>query len=430
MRRPRPVGTPPRTPAVLSVLAVLLVLPALACSPDADSGSDDEASGSTAASPTPTAGAAAPGEETPGMSALSPTPAPPETSSAEPPVFEGPRDPLLWPYPASSIWNHPRGDAARLVPFPLTTTQRTLAPEEDVLILAPDAPPRDVHLTTAGWDPKQTRCGSATEGVLVPGLPIPEGWTTDPGYFGTTPNQSAAILLADDTLVELQPFHICPDGTPVAQYASSAWRGSSILTGGIPGAIGGGSHGGSGLTAFGGTIRLGEWVPGGRIRHALKVTLDGSLLSNTDGGYRWPADRADAGYFDGYRGELPEARMGALLTLAPDFPVDALATEAARILARALVEYGAYVVDGAGRSTVGIAVEWGPQGRVLTEFSEEWGYSFTGRVDHAEGEHRDFLSDVVQIEAALQVVDDNGPETIGGAGDPLAPFAPPIETAR
>ncbi|WP_300399971.1 hypothetical protein [Nocardioides sp.] len=351
------------------------------------------------------------------------TPAPsPEATDA--PVGE--RDARTWPYPSDSIWNHPLGDEASLVPFPVEPSDVTLVPEEDLLIIAPEAPLQDVYATTAGWDPAQTRCGSVTDEVLVEDLPIPEDWTTDPGYDGATPNQSTAILLPDDTLLELQPFHVCPDGTPVAQYAAPAWRGSSIITGGVAGDIGGGSHGGSGLTAFGGTIRLGEWVPGGRIRHALKVTVSGDELSGSEGGFRWPADRADVDWATTYLGSVPEARMGALLALATDFDVDELATEPARIIATALQEYGAYVVDDAGRRTVAYSVEWGPQGRVTDEFEQTWGYPMAGRVQETSGDQQSFLADMERIDLALHVVDDNSAETIGGAGSALAPFAPPL----
>ncbi|CAN5344311.1 hypothetical protein BH09ACT12_BH09ACT12_27850 [soil metagenome] len=336
------------------------------------------------------------------------------------------RDPLTWPYPADSVWNHPRGADATLVPFPVDPTDVTFTPEEDLLLIAPAAPPRDVYATTAGWDADRTRCGSATDEVLVDDLPIPEGWTTDPGYDGATPNQSTAIVLPGLTLLELQPFHVCPDGTAVAQYAPPAWRGSSLLTGGVAGDIGGGAHGGSGLTAFGGTIRLGEWVPGGRIQHALKVTVSGDELSSGQGGYRWPADRADVDFATTYLGAVPAARMGALLTLDPGFDVDALTTEPARIIATALQQYGAYVVDDAGRRTVAYSVEWGPQGRVQDEFEDVWGFEMAGRVDETTGDQHDFLADMEQIDLGLQVVDDNTAETVGGAGAALAPFAPPL----
>src|SRR5256885_16134132 len=55
-----------------------------------------------------------------------------------------------------------------------------------------------------------------------------------------------------------------------------------------------GAHGGSMLSSLGGVIRLGELVPGGTIRHALKVNLFGRDNYYTgSGSYRWPATTAD-----------------------------------------------------------------------------------------------------------------------------------------
>lgn len=349
------------------------------------------------------------------------------------PPYPATRDPLTWPYPADSIWNHPRGDDADLVPAPVTTGADgapTVTAEEDLIIADPQAPGQDVYRTTAGWDDSKTRCGASTDDVLVSDLPIPTGWSTDPGYDGATPNQATAVVLADDTLLETQPLHVCSDGTVVSQYASDSWRGSSIRTGGVPGDLGAGAHGGSGMTAFGGTIRLGEWVPGGAIRHALKFTLDGSELSTAGDGMRWPANRADAAYRTAYTGSNELVRMGSLLTLPPDFDVDALQTQPARILARALRDYGSYVVDNAGRPTVGVATEWGPDGRVTDEFEDSWGYPLHGRIDEAEGDQRDFLEDIDRMWAAVAVVDDNGPDSVGGAGEPMTRFAPPLEGGR
>ena len=56
----------------------------------------------------------------------------------------GQRDARTWPYPSESIWNHPLGDEASLVPFPVEPSDVTLVPEEDLLIIAPDAPLQDV----------------------------------------------------------------------------------------------------------------------------------------------------------------------------------------------------------------------------------------------------------------------------------------------
>ena len=339
------------------------------------------------------------------------------------------RDPLTWPYPSDSIWNHPRGDAARLVPFPLAPRSGTLSTEEDLIIIEPDAPGRDLVSTTAGWQPGASRCDEATGEVLAEGLPIPEGWFTDPGYTGRTPNQAAAIVMPDLTVFETQPLHVCQDGTAVSQEAQPDWRGNSIVTGGTAEDPGSGAHGGSGMTAFGGTIRLGEWVPGGQIRHALKITLDASQLSAFAGGYRWPAQNADQ-YWDGtYVGDVPAARMGALMTLPPWFNLENLQTEPARILAEALMGYGAYIVDDTGWDTVGIAVEWGPQGRVKDEFSEEWGFPIAGHIGNVGGDQLHFLEDLSLIYSVMHVVDDNDPDSLGGAGKPMAPFAPPLDGA-
>lgn len=355
--------------------------------------------------------------------ALSLTPIQPPT-----PPPAGTRDPLLWPYPADSIWNHPLGNAADLVPFRMKIpSQKTLNVEEDIIITRPNAPRRDIMSHDAAWNDGVTRCGSRTGEVEIANVPIPSGWNTDPGYHGVKPNHSSAILLPDMTLVETQPFHICPDGVAVSQFSAKAWQGDSILTGGM--ATGkGGSHGGSGMTAFGGTIRLGEWVPGGEIPHAVKIEVYGiENLSPTGGGYRWPALNADKGYLTKYAGTVPEAKMGALLALPPSFDISSLDSEPARILARALQRYGAYVVDQAGWSAAALAVEWGPNGRVKTEFQQVWGYPMDGHRPKASSPaHQQFLADMEEIYKALHIVNDNTRTSIGGAGTRLAPWAPPF----
>src|SRR5207245_1194228 len=71
------------------------------------------------------------------------------------------------------------------------------------------------------------------------------------------------------------------------------------------------------LSSIGGTLRLGELVPGGVIRHVMKVNLYG--LSNyyydaTSHGYRWPARQADSGASTRYGGTtsaLPAGSHGA-----------------------------------------------------------------------------------------------------------------------
>src|SRR2546422_3426187 len=74
-----------------------------------------------------------------------------------------------------------------------------------------------------------------------------------------------------------------------------------------------GAHGGSMLSSLGGVIRLGELVPGGTIRHALKVNLFGRDNYYTgSGSYRWPATTADGCAPGCYGGAGPPPRGGAL----------------------------------------------------------------------------------------------------------------------
>lgn len=338
----------------------------------------------------------------------------------------GSRDPLRWPYPADSIWNTAVGDRADLVPLGMELpTGRTLNIEEDLLFLSPDAPQRPLLEHEGGWRDGVVRCDERTGRVLAR-LPIAEGLTTDPGYHGTKPNHSAAIVLPDLTLFETQPLHVCPDGTVVSQFVADQRDGDSLLTGG-QGPPFGGSHGGSGMTAFGGTIRLGEWVPGGRIPHTIKLVVDSAAnLAPVEGGYRWPALRADQDWATTYGGTVAEARMGSLLVLPRGFDVAGLASEPARMLADTLVRHGAYVVDETGWSTAAFAVEWSSAGRVRDEFRDAWGFDMVGDVRSADGDQRAFLEDVERIYAALHVVDDNGPDSVGGAGVRLAPAPPPF----
>src|SRR2546427_3512154 len=79
-----------------------------------------------------------------------------------------------------------------------------------------------------------------------------------------------------------------------------------------------GAHGGSMLSSLGGVIRLGELVPGGTIRHALKVNLLGADdYYSGSGGYRWPATTADGCAPGCYGGAGPPPSMGAFPAPSP-----------------------------------------------------------------------------------------------------------------
>src|SRR5207244_1831242 len=130
---------------------------------------------------------------------------------------------------------------------------------------------------------------------------------------GTTPNYATAILGADGhTLYQGQPSARCTvGGTATIDWFQSA---EDLYGTGATGA-----HGGSMLSSLGGTIRLGELVPGGRIPHALKVNLDGVNFFGGNGAFRWPAISKDSCAPGCYTGSNPAMMMGSLLALKPDF---------------------------------------------------------------------------------------------------------------
>ena len=239
--------------AVASTRTTLLVLGAAAVAMRCGAGGSG---GTSSPAPAPSAG-------------VSPGASYPST----PLLANGLRNKYKWPFAGDSIWNVPiGGDAVYVAGGIGVATAMGMTVDEDVIVQRAAAPLKPVVLNDAGWDPAKTRCGSLKPGqFLYPDpLPVPADFSTDPGYLGSTPNMSAAILLPDgQTIRQTQPFHVCgAGGTVTSQYR---FPDENIAFGaGIAGA-----HGASGMSSIGGTLRVGELVPGGTIRHALKVNLFG-----------------------------------------------------------------------------------------------------------------------------------------------------------
>lgn len=333
------------------------------------------------------------------------------------------RDPSQWPFAANSIWNMPIGSEAEYVHAHIPpVTEFCPHADEDVIILKPGAPLTEIYHSAAGWSSRD-RCEKSGNRVLME-VPIPGDFIADPPY---TPNMSAAILDADgQTIHQTQPFHRCAGSdhpTSMVNYPSVDIYGDGIE----------GAHGGSGMSSIGGTIRLGELVPGGRVRHALKCSIRGQYAYYYDEetkGYRWPAVKSD-GYASRMYGKLgqpvKECRMGALLAIPWWMDIDSMGfqTEPGRILARACQEYGIYAVDDCGTwDTYQICTEWSPEGRVEDEFRKSWGFPFTV---HKQPD-LPWWQDVELLFMNLYVVSNNGPDRIGGGGAPLVPTAPGFST--
>ena len=318
----------------------------------------------------------------------------------------GLRNPLKQPFEQRSIWNMPIGSEAKYVPANIVLSENNhMTVDEDVIILTPDAPMTDVKYCSVGWNRNRNRC--IADGDTIYRVPIPPDFVYSPDTWdGLTPNACAAVLMPDRrTLHQFQPFARCYPGQPATgkhKYDTVDLYGDGTY----------GAHGGSALSSIGGTIRLGELVPGGRITHVMKMNLHcwknfyyAKDETDQKPGYRWPARKADSSAPRSYQGKNPVLQMGSLLALKPDFDVSVLESEPGRILAQAFIHYGAYTVDSTGWDVYALCTEHSPDGKMVDEFKRVWGHNFSGT-----GTDSGWKRDYMKIIQNLHVVDSNGPD--------------------
>ncbi len=340
----------------------------------------------------------------------------------------GERNAWQQPFASNSIWNMPIGRGAVYVPanLPAVPGNFTWAPMPEIdaekIVLRPMAPSTPVYYSSAGWSGAD-RCNAT--GRFLMNVPVP----TDYVVKHNRVNSSATFLSADGrTLLQTQPFTRCSAGASATSYA--VMPPVDLYGDGIRGA-----HGGSGLSAIGGSLRVGELRPGGAApRHALKVDVYAREVlyrcQRYRDCYRWPAWNADT-YAVGFYGNIDAPnngngamKMGALLAIPVyrDLGSLGLETEPARQLAWTLQNYGAYIVDDTYAPAFNISAEDGPDGSLADQFRQDWGFDFEQRANSTSA----WTRDIKRLVQALSVVDNNGPDTIGGGGAPLQPIAPQL----
>jgi hypothetical protein len=353
-------------------------------------------------------------------------------------ISGGGRNALIWPFSSNSIWNMPIGRNAVYVPANLPAvpglppagdgTQSQVAPmpgmDIEQIIQTPNAPLTPLRENTVGWN-AGNRCftSATTTATVLTNVPMPADF-----IIPETRDNNATVFLDVDgrTLIHTQPTARCAPGEPVTALILFPIR-EDLYGTGISG-----SHGGSRLSALGGTLRLGELRPNqAPPRHALKIDVDTREVfppcNPRANCFRWPALTSDSDATTTYGSRAianvsPAMRMGALLALpiSLDITTLGLETEPARQIAWVLQNYGAYVVDSTTFPAYLIATENGPNGSFAAQFRADWGFDFSQRVNSATPWVRDWQ----KLITALQVVDNNGPTSIGGGGTPLQPLAP------
>eukprot|EP00039_Didymoeca_costata_P021275 m.343997 g.343997 ORF g.343997 m.343997 type:complete len:437 (+) comp23660_c0_seq1:149-1459(+) len=261
---------------------------------------------------------------------------------------------------------------------------------------------------------------------------VPYNWTTDQRH----PNNGAAsFLLPDgDTILQMQPTYRCSPGSPVLSLRQGcpnpypeyeSIKGDGIL----------GAHGGSGLSAIGGMIRVAEMLPNSPpIPHAIKIELfahqyyyGGHRLNPpnpTNGGrtqYVWPAIGSD-GYTNQtgspliYNGTLPYLVPGALLAIPSNISKDMkMKTIPGEKIKTVMTNFGGYIIDDTACDSASLSLEQGANDM----FEQE--YNLTLNTNGGP-----WYDDLVTIFQALHVVINNKNTSVGGGGDPIVPTAPPF----
>lgn len=299
-------------------------------------------------------------------------------SAAWPARVPSPRDPAQWPFASTSPWNRPIGSDAEL------------SSEED---------PRVV--TVRDRDGRVNANNGYSHPVYRATEDDPETLIEDLSHPGRTKSALVPTAAVPATGSDGHLHVISPDG----RYVYETWKaqrqdethltaarverndllGSGVLLGGTR------AYGGS---AIGGLVRRWE-LDAGVIRHAVAIALDPSQLVV---GPVWPANADDGEYPPG--GTVP---MGTLFTIPAWVDVDELGLNPdALAVARAIQDYGAYVVD---------------QGAPFVLYLEQ---------GVTEDQHANVDAQIDVIKDLVLVVTNNGPRSVGGGGTPRVEPAQPL----
>ncbi len=328
------------------------------------------------------------------------------------------RDARYWPFAQNSIWNMPIGSNAVYVNAGFQPEAHAQQEIEYIILATPSDPLTQIRYNT---NPDAGRC------------------TPQSGVLGNIKFPTNAIIPNDggnacgsivNRLIEQEHQWIarCTPGSVITTSSDPAFVENNIETGsGIEG-----SHGGSGLNAMGGTIRLGELSPGsGPIRHALqfkawakKYFYRGSNLNNC---YRWPALNSDSYALDpvnqgGYGGTNSAVRPGSLVAIPPGVSISTLGltTVYGQKIAQALQDYGAYIVDDTYWDDYDFSTEYNGFDGVYEQYQRDYGILIDGAAA---------LADINKIVVQLKVVNNNSATSIGGGGTPRVALAPPFGSA-
>jgi hypothetical protein len=327
-------------------------------------------------------------------------------------TFPAGRDKYEWPYAQTSPFNMAVGSTAQLEPI---NFQRVGSVNADVdrLIRTGSADPPCEVLVPRAWN---MRCaGDTAQGVIIP---LPYFLTVPDATASQTPNSCVAVVMPDgNTIRQFNCFARCEAGGPAHAFYRRDMDldpTPTTLTG--DGLRGG--HAGSGLPSIGGDITVQDIKSTDEVMfHALKIGIWGKKYFYPDGVPAWPASRVDDNWSTTYGGPNPHLKPGSLLVIPAGVNINTLHLQTAfgRKLFYTLRYYGGYICDDTAWDNVNLCVlDGAPEA-----FQTKYGFAFNA----SSGA---WYEDCKKIFAQLQVVINNGPDSVGGGGTPGMPLAPPF----
>lgn len=339
-------------------------------------------------------------------------------------TLSGERDPWLWPFSRASIWNMPIGSDAKFVSTNFVRAREFSA--DGCYLLVTNENDEYLEIREEGMSNRWPRNWESLK--CFKSTYWPTGFTISKN---SNMNDCSTILQPDGrTYLQMQPT--CrheSDSTHVIGHVKYANRKEYDVfdiydTGEL------GSHWGSGLSAIGGTIRLGELIGDEPMRHALKLNVwaDKYLYwDETNKGFVWPADRSDTK--SNSKGINPYLQEGSLLAIPKSVSMDSLGlkTEIGKKIFFALQNYGCYIVDDTTRDCFSLSIDYEAQEEVL----DEYGIKMKTFFHYSNNSQTvDYGNDFMKMVQALKVVTNNARNNPGGGGVPCQPLAPNLPSVK
>lgn len=312
----------------------------------------------------------------------SPTPSPTRTPApspsltpapAAPPQEQGSRDVAVYPFSSTSVWNTPIGSRAT---FEGASGSRTAS-------LNSGAKP---VVNRDSWSVAVSAATSKDTRATL------EAVRNKTSYTATIPSSTVATAGEDKHVTVVQPDRLLAyDTFKMEKQSDTHWEAQVAFPVDLRGTGVGTGTRAAGVPAVAGLIRAQE-LEQNSIKHALALAIPGEMLK---AGPVWPASRQDSD-ISGYTGAVP---MGTLFALPPSVDVSKLGlSPEGTALARALQDYGAYVVDRAG--TVALYCELACDDEGYERLREAW------RVLHPQ----------------VRAVTNSTATSVGGGGSPRVPL--------